>query len=93
VLFARPLTDAERPATPVWLDTVVVKLADADTRTLYVVAPVTVPQVRVGEVAWFAALSAGEESVGDTGGPVSVVKLHAPDHAQVIPYSRGLTCQ
>ena len=50
MLFAKPLSDADKPATPLWLDTVVVKLVDVDTSTLYVAAPVTVLQLRLGEV-------------------------------------------
>jgi hypothetical protein len=34
----------------VWFAIVVVKLVDVDTRTLYDVAPVTVFQLRVGEI-------------------------------------------
>jgi hypothetical protein len=80
VLFARPLTDADRPATPLWLDTVVVKLADVDTRTLYDVAPVAVPQLKVNEVSWFVAPFVGETRA-TVGG--SVVKFQAFDHGPV----------
>jgi hypothetical protein len=51
MLFTRLLTDAERPVRLVWLDTVVVKVDDVDTNTLYDVAPVTVPQFKVSEIA------------------------------------------
>ena len=53
---------------------------------LYVAAPVTVLQLRVGEVAWLVALSVGETSVG-AGEIPNVVKLHTLDHAPVtVPF-------
>ena len=91
MLFARPLTDADRPATPVWLITVVVKLDTLDTRTLYVAAPVTVPQLRVGEVSWLTALFEGKARDGDPGVAMIVVKLHTLDHAPVPPTFVALT--
>jgi hypothetical protein len=48
--LARPLTDADSVVRPVWLDTVVVKLVDVETMTLYVAAFAAVPQVKVSEV-------------------------------------------
>ena len=83
MLFARPLTDADRPATPLWLDTVVVKLADVDTRTLYDVAPVAVLQFRVTAVNWFVTLFEGDASTGAPGNAMIVVKLQMLDHAPV----------
>ena len=79
MLFARPLADAERPATSVWLHIVVVKLVDVDTRMVYVAAPVTVPQLRVGEVDSPVLPLEGEVSVGAPGIATIVVKLHAAD--------------
>ena len=80
MLFARPLTVADRPAIPLWLDTVVVKLVDVDTSTLYVAAPATVLQLRVGEVDWLTALFEGKASVGAPGVEMTVVKLQMFDH-------------
>jgi hypothetical protein len=69
---------------PVWFDTVVAKLVDVDTRTLYVAAPVAVPQLRVGEVDWFAAPFVGDAREGIPGIAI-VVKLHTLDHIPVPP--------
>jgi len=62
--LARPLTDADSVVRPVWLDTVVVKLVDVETMTLYVAAFVAVPQLKVSEVGWFVAPFDGDESAG-----------------------------
>ena len=50
MLFAKPLSDADKPATPLWLDTVELKFDTLDTSMLYVAAPATVLQLNVGEV-------------------------------------------
>jgi hypothetical protein len=84
-LFARPLTDAERPVRLVWLTIVVVKPVDVDTRTLYDVAPVTVFQLRVGKIATPVLPLEGNASVGAPGAATIVVKLHTFDHALVSP--------
>lgn len=84
-LFARPLTDAERPVTPAWLAIVVVKPVDVDTRTLYDVAPVTVFQLRVGKIATPVLPFEGDASVGAPGIATIVVKLQTLDHALVSP--------
>jgi len=93
VLFARPLTVAESVVRLVWLDTVVAKLVDVDTRTLYDVAPATVLQLRVGEVDWLTALFNGNARYGATGVAMIVVKLHTLDHALVPPAFVALTSQ
>jgi hypothetical protein len=92
VLFARPLTDAERPVRLVWLDTVDVKVDDVDTRTWYVAAPVAVPQLRVGEVDWFVALFVGDIRDGVPGIAI-VVKSHTFDQPPVPPAFVALTFQ
>jgi hypothetical protein len=83
VAFARPLTVAESVVRPVWLDTVEPKFDTLDTRILYDVPPVTVLQLKVGEVAWLVALSVGETSVGAPDVATIVVKLQMLDHAPV----------
>jgi hypothetical protein len=92
-LFARPLTVAESVVRLVWLVTVVAKLVDVDTRTLYDVAPAIVPQLRVNEVDWLTALFVGAASVGAPGVEMTVVKLHTLDHALVPPAFVALTSQ
>ena len=79
-MFARPLIDADRPATPVWLTIVDVKVDNAETCTLYDVAPVAVPQLKVNEVSWFVAPFVGETRATAGG---SVVKFQAFDHGPV----------
>jgi hypothetical protein len=60
---------------------------------LYVAAPATVLQFRVGEVGWLTALFVGAASVGAIGVAMIVVKLHTPDQAPVPPAFVALTSQ
>ena len=93
MLFAKLLSDTDTPVRPDWLDTVVAKFAAVDTITLYDAAPVTVPQVRVGEVEAFAVPLVGVASVGATGAAMIVVKFHAPDQALIPPTFAAFTSQ
>ena len=76
--MTRPLfTEAERPVViPVWLNTIVAKLDDVDTTTLYFDAPVAELQLRVSEVGWLIAPFVGNARDGTAG---IVVKLQALD--------------
>ncbi len=93
VLFARPLTEAETPVIPVWLETVVAKVELVETRALYDVAPVDAVQDMVREVARPLAPFVGEASAGAPGGAAVVVKFQTPDHALVPPALVALTFQ
>jgi len=93
VLLARPITEPEATVRPVWLDTVVAKLAAVDTINVYDAAPVTVPHVNVGEVGSFTVPLVGVASVGTAGDAMMVVKLHAPDQALVPPTFAAFTSQ
>ena len=88
--MTRPLfTEAERPVViPVWLNTIVAKLDDVDTTTLYFDAPVAELQLRVSEVGWLIAPFVGNARDGTAG---SVVKLQPFDHE--LPASLVLTLQ
>jgi hypothetical protein len=76
--LTRPLlTVAEAPVViPVWLNTVVPKLGDVDTMTLYIDAPAVAFQLRVGVNDWLTAPFVGNASEGIAG---SVVKLQTLD--------------
>ncbi len=87
VLFARPLTEAETPVIPVWLETVVAKVELVETRALYDVAPVDAVQDMVREVARPTAPLVGEASAGAPGAATIVVKFHTLDQALVPPAS------
>jgi hypothetical protein len=65
------------------------KAAEVDTCRVYEVAPARLFQVRVGEVDCPVAPLAGERRV--TG--LMVVKLHAADQGEVVPFARALACQ
>jgi hypothetical protein len=89
VLVVRPVSTCEVPFIPDCVNATVEKVFEVDTCTEYVVAPARVFQVRVGEVDCPVAPLAGERRV--TG--LMVVKLHAPDQGEVVPFARTLTCQ
>ena len=93
MLFARLLSEAEATVRPVWLDTVVAKLAAVDTIRLYDVAPVTVPQVRVGEIEAFTEPLVGVARAGATGAAMMVVKFQTLDQLLVPPIFVDFTSQ
>jgi hypothetical protein len=78
---------------PTWLDTVVAKVEAVAIRILYVAAPVTEPQLMVGEVGWLTEPLDGEASTGVAGIAMIVVKFHAPDHGLVPPAFVAFTSQ
>ena len=93
MLLAIPITEPEATVRPVWLDTVVAKLAAVDTINVYDAAPVTVPHVNVGEVGSFTVPLVGVASTGIAGVAIIVVKFHAPDQALIPPTFVALTSQ
>ncbi len=91
--FARPLSEADTPVRPDWLDTVVAKFDAVDTITLYDVAVADDPQFIVIEIGSLTVPLDGLARVGTAGAAMIVVKLHAPDQPLVPPILAAFTSQ
>ncbi len=93
VRFARPLSEADTPVRPSWLDTVVAKFDAVDTMTLYDVAVADDPQFMVIEIGSLTVPLDGLARVGIAGAAMIVVKLQAPDQELAPPTFAALTSQ
>ena len=93
VRFARPLSEADTPVRPSWLDTVVAKFDAVDTMTLYDVAVADDPQFMVIEIGSLTVPLDGLARAGIAGAAMIVVKLQAPDQELAPPTFAAVTSQ